>query len=313
MNRIDLHTHSSRSDGTLTPAQLIREAYDAGLYAVALTDHDTADGLLEARAAADKLLEANDTLPESTSVTTKKPRAASAGKELPATPHPFEFIPGIELSVSYMERELHIVGLYLDISSKAFHEALFKLQENRNGRNEKMIARMQAAGIDITMEKLYADQGEGVKTRANFARYLLAHGYIKTIQEGFDKYLEAGKPFYVPREYMSPQGAIDLIHSVGGIAILAHPLLYHFSMAGLETALLGLSSMGLDGMEVYYAMNTPYDTAAMKKLAQKYKLLPSGGSDFHGSNKPHIRLGAGRGSLYIPEDVLNVQKAYLKR
>ena len=284
MNRIDLHTHSNKSDGTLSPSELVQEAYASGLYAVALTDHDTADGLSEAI--------------ESWKSLEKK--------------HPFEFIPGIELAVSYMERELHIVGLYLDIESKGFKEALTRLQVNRNARNEKMIARMQAAGIDITMESLCSDQGPGVKTRANFARYLLNHGYIKTIQEGFDKYLDVGKPFYIPREYLSPQDAINLIHCARGLAILAHPLLYHFSLQALEIAVHGLKLMGLDGIEAYYSMNSHYDTVNMKKLAAKNRLILSGGSDFHSSNKPHIKLGLGRGNLYIPEDVLKIQKEYLK-
>lgn len=285
MNKVDLHTHSNQSDGTLSPRELIQKAFHMGLQAIALTDHDTADGLFEAQKTASSL----------------------------CREHNFEFIPGIELSVSYKEKELHIVGLHLNIHSKNFINELKKLQENRNNRNLKMITIMQKAGIDITMEKLNEDQGTGVLTRANFSRYLLNHGYIKSIQEGFDKYLEAGKPFYVPREYMSPESAIKLIHNVHGLAVLAHPLLYHFSPQELDAAVASLKSLGIDAMEIYYSMNTVSDTVAMKKLAQKYDLIPSGGSDFHGSNKPHIGLGTGRGQLYIPEDIVALQKDYLRK
>lgn len=285
METIDLHTHSNRSDGTLSPAQVVEQAFDMGLLAVALTDHDTADGLAEA-----------------------KRRAAAL-----ASRRPFEFIPGIELSVSYMEKELHIVGLYLDTDSPEFAAALAALQQNRDARNEKMIRIMQQAGIDITMGKLRRDQGDGVLTRANFASYLLHTGVIASIQEGFDKYLENGRPFYVPRQYMSPAAAIALIHSVHGLAVLAHPLLYHFTDSALDAAVAHLAGLGLDGLETWYSMNTGYDLQRMKKLADKYGLVYSGGSDFHGSNKPHIKLGRGRGRLHIPADILLPQKAALKK
>lgn len=285
METIDLHTHSNRSDGTLSPAQVVEQAFDMGLFAVALTDHDTADGLAEA-----------------------KRRARDLGRK-----RPFEFIPGIELSVSYMEQELHIVGLYLDTDSPEFAAALAALQRNRDTRNEKMIQIMQRAGIPITMGGLRQDQGDGVLTRANFASYLLHTGVIASIQEGFDKYLGAGKPFYVPRQYMSPAAAMELIHSVHGLAILAHPLLYHFTDNALDTAVAHLAGLGLDGLEAWYSMNTGYDLQRMKKLADKYGLVYSGGSDFHGSNKPHIKLGRGRGRLHIPADILLPQKAALQK
>lgn len=276
MKTIDLHVHSNQSDGTYTPTEIIEAAIKSGLSAVALTDHDTADGILEACDAAHRL-----------------------GKDID-----FEFIPGIELSVSYEDKELHIVGLYLDTSGDAFEQALHTLRENREQRNYKMIERMQKAGIDITMKKLRAQQGDGVLTRANFAHYLLHVGFIRSIQEGFDKYLSPGKPFYVPREYMEPKDAIDLIHSVGGVAILAHPLLYHFDDAGLDKAVAYLKELGLDGMETWYSMNIGYDLQRLKKIADKHNLVYSGGSDFHGDNKPHITIGRGRGNLFVPADIL---------
>lgn len=286
MKTIDLHTHSNASDGTLTPAQVVREAYEAGLSAVALTDHDTADGLEEAAQAAKDILACD--------------RSAD-----------FQFVPGIELSVSYKNHELHLVGLHLDIYSEGFSRALKKLQNNRDQRNEKMIQKMQSAGMDITMDALRADQGGGVLTRANFASYMLHKGYISSVQEGFDKYLDRGKAFYVPREYLSPKEAIDLIHNASGLAILAHPLLYGMNMAQLEEALSELTRLGLDGLEAYYSMNHDHDTVHMKTLAQRHGLLLSGGSDFHGANKPHIKIGRGRGNLFVPAQILKTQENYL--
>lgn len=284
VNKIDLHTHSTKSDGTLTPTQLIQKAVQIGLEAIALTDHDTVEGVLEADQEAHRV-----------------------------TQEPFEFIPGVELSVSYQGQELHIVGLYLDIHTDHFGEVLGHLQENRERRNYKMIQKMQDAGIDISMEKLRAEQGNGVLTRGNFARYLKNHGYIQTIQEGFDRYLSPGKPFYVLREYMSYQSAIDTIHAAGGLAFLAHPVMYHMSEEKLEAAIREFKDCGIDGIETYYSVNTPADTENALKLAQKYDLIRSGGSDFHGSNKPHISLGSGQGDLYIPADVLMQQRNYLKK
>ncbi len=287
MKTIDLHTHSNASDGTLTPGQVVLEAYEAGLSAVALTDHDTADGLEEAALAAKDIL-AHDKTAD------------------------FQFIPGIELSVSYKDHELHLVGLHLDLHSEGFALALKKLQDNRDQRNEKMIQKMQAAGMDITMGALQADQGGGVLTRANFASYMLHKGYISSVQEGFDKYLDRGKAFYVPREYLSPKEAIDLIHNANGLAILAHPLVYGMNMAQLEDAVSDLTRLGLDGLEAYYSMNHDHDTVHMKTLAQKHGLILSGGSDFHGANKPHIKIGRGRGNLFVPAQILEIQKNYCK-
>ena len=135
--------------------------------------------------------------------------------------------------------------------------------------------------------------------------------YIKTIQEGFDKYLDRDKPFFIPREYLSPQEAIHLIHQARGLAVLAHPLVYGMDISTLEKAVFHLAGLGLDGLEAYYSMNRGHDTVHMKTLAKKYRLVLSGGSDFHGDNKPHIKIGRGRGNLYVPAQILEQQKAYL--
>lgn len=273
MQKIDLHTHSNKSDGSLSPSQLMEAAKDAGLAAIALTDHDTIEGLPEAKMAAVR--------------------------------YGIELVPGIELAASYKNMEVHIVGLDINMESAALNDALELIQDSRNQRNLEMVSIMQEHGIDITMDKLQELEGEAVLTRANFANYLVHTGFVKTTDEAFKKYIGHGDIFYVPRKRITPRDAVRLILTAGGIPVLAHPLLYKFSKPQLEECLAELKKDGLEGLEVYYSMNAPGDDNRMRHLADKYKLSYSGGSDFHGTYKPHIQLGTGRGSLCIPYDVLS--------
>lgn len=278
MKIIDLHTHSNKSDGSMTPTELILHAKACGLSAIALTDHDTADGICEARAAAQKA--------------------------------DIEFIAGIEFAAYYKEKEIHIVGLFIDETNEAFAAATKQMAEERNERNLRIIQQMQAAGIDISAEALYAEEGSGILTRANFANCLLRRGIVSSINEAFKKYLDYGKPFYVPRKKMPAGSAISHIHHAGGIAVLAHPLLYHFSDTELDTCVAALKNDGIDALESYYSRNALFDTGRLKALAAKYGLLNSGGSDFHGTYKPDIAIGRGTGNLVVPYDVLEKLKAY---
>ena len=273
MERIDLHTHSYFSDGSLSPTEVMKAAKEAGLKAVALTDHDTIDGVRE---------------------------AMTAAKELD-----IECIPGIELSAYYKSLEVHIVGLFLNLNDPKLHERLAAFREIRENRNTRMLEKMQAAGVDITMEKLRAVEGDAIITRANIARYLLHIGYIQSIPEAFDKYLSPGMPFFVQKTGVTPKDAIDAIRENGGIAILAHPLTYKFSHAELIECIETLKSYGLEGIETYYSTFSEADHRDMKRLADRYGLLHSGGSDFHGNVKPHIQIGKGRGHLVIPYDLLD--------
>lgn len=273
MKTIDLHTHSKISDGSMQPEELIAYAAAKGLSAVALTDHDTAAGLERAENA-----------------------ALSCG---------IEFIPGIELSAYYAEREVHIVGLFINYRNQAFLEKIHTVSHAREIRNLEMIKIMQAHGIDITSEKLKASEGKGILTRANFAAYLEKTGVVSSYQEAFDRFLEKGKPFYVPRKKLTPKDAIDAILSAGGIPVLAHPLLYKFSDDALDRCVLELKSLGIKALEVYYSRNFGTDTLRMKALADKYGLYYSGGSDFHGTYKPDIDIGTGTGSLVVPYEVLD--------
>ena len=273
MKRIDLHTHSNASDGSCTPTEVMEAAAAAGLAAVALTDHDTMKGVPEALKAAKKLN--------------------------------IECISGIELSAVYGSgREVHIVGLFLDPKDPLLAQRLEAFQQIREQRNLRMIEKMQAAGVDITMEKLRAVEGDAVITRANLARYLVHVGYAASIKEVFDKYLSPGMPFYVPKTGVTPKDAVRAICDGSGMAILAHPLLYGFTPAQLDACIESLKSYGLRGIETYYSTYSPADERNMKRLADRHQLLWSGGSDFHGSVKPHIQIGKGMGNLVIPYDVL---------
>lgn len=276
MNTVDLHTHSNASDGTCTPTEVVRRAFQNGLKAVALTDHDTISGIDEALATAQTLN------------------------------HQIQVIPGTELSVAYKDSDIHIVGLFIDHHNTAFQQMTSLLIQRREERNEKMISNLQKAGIPISMAALKEDNPDTVVTRAHFARFLVENNIVKTPQDAFRKYLDTSTPYYVPREYIQPEEGIALIRQAGGIPILAHPMHYKLSPNELEVLLQRLIKAGLTGIEVLYSNHTPKDESYARRLAKKYHLLPSGGSDFHGSNKPAIDIGTGRGNLKVPYSYLEV-------
>lgn len=274
MNTIDLHVHSNCSDGTLSPTELVQLAKQTGLTAFALTDHDNTNGLAEALLAADQLS--------------------------------LEVIPGIEFSTRFMERDIHIVGLEPDWQSQDFQEQLQLYRQGRNQRNQEVIQKMRSDGIDISCKKMHALYGKDtILTRAHFARYLTEHGHVATISDAFQLYLNEGGRYFVPREKITPFEVTKLIRSYHGIPILAHPFQYHFSDQELRELLRQLCQCGLIGIEVYYSTHTKEQTEYLQKLAQEFDLLPSGGSDFHGLNKPDISLGIGKGNLSIPYELLN--------
>lgn len=275
---IDLHVHSTFSDGTNTPKELVTLAKESGLSAFALTDHDTIAGLSSACIAAE-----------------------SAGIEL---------IPGIELSTDYEGNEVHILGYYFNEKNPAFLKKLEEFIDSRNGRNEKMVRLLQKEGFDITMEELCEEHPNSVITRAHFARYLVDHGMAKDISTVFSKYLGDNCRCYVPREKIDPFEAVSLIRLGGGVAFFAHPVLCRMNQNRLKAFIAKLKDHGLTGIEAIYSANSPEDERNLKRLAREYDLLISGGSDYHGSNKPYLRLGVGRGNLYVPDEILmDIKKA----
>ena len=285
MRAIDLHTHTAKSDGSFSPTELVDYAIEKKLAAVAITDHDTIDGLDEAI----------------THAVTLREKGVSD----------IEVIPGIEFSTKYEKQDVHIVGLYIAYDSPVFLEPLNAFVNSRTNRNIKMCENLQSAGIDITYEKLQARFPDAVITRAHYASYLLEQGYVKSRQDAFSQYLGDHTKYFVPREKVTPSQAVALILQAGGVPILAHPPLYHMGQERLDALTASLKEDGLMGIEAFYSTYTNQDVRDMQHLARKYDLLLSGGSDFHGANKPGLDLGCGYGKLYVPEDLLTEMKKRL--
>ncbi len=292
---IDLHVHSTRSDGTYSPTELVDYAIEKNLKAFALTDHDTVDGLEEAVSYAAKL----------------RADYITAGNLELAENVP-EIVPGIELSSEYEGKDIHIVGLFIDYTHPAFCEYLIQFIESRDLRNEKICKLLQEAGMDITYDALQEEFPGSVITRAHYAKYMLNHGYIKSMKEAFDRYIGDHCPYYIPREKVTPAQAVELILQADGVPVLAHPILYGMGSARLDAVVRELKDAGLMGIEAIYSTYTAADERQIRSLASKYNLLISGGSDFHGSNKPDLDLGVGYGQLYVHDSVLDDIRATRK-
>ncbi len=272
MEIVDLHVHSTKSDGSYTPAQLVDYALTKGLTAFALTDHDTTEGIDEAiNAATDKNI---------------------------------EVIPGIEFSTEYEGKDIHIIGLYIDYKGDNFQHYLKQFQASRTLRNKKMCQKLTEHGIPLTYENLIEYFPGAVITRAHYAKYLWEKGYVSNMKQAFERYIGDHAPCFLPREKVTPTQAIELILSSGGIPILAHPTLYHLSSRRLEQLIKTLKEAGLIAIECIYSTYSPAEERHMKALALKYDLLPSGGSDFHGTTKPGLDLAVGYGKLFIPYEIL---------
>ena len=311
MLAVDLHVHSNRSDGSFTPTQLVDYACEKGLAAFALTDHDTIDGLEEAERYADMLR--RDRAGDAAGV--EGQNAAPWAKRLindsgAAVP---EVIPGIEFSTEYQGHDIHVLGLYIDYHNSAFVQKLRDFVDSRTLRNRKMCRLLTEAGLPVAYEALLAEFPDAVITRAHYAKYMLNHGYVKSMSDAFDRYIGDHCPCFVPREKVTPVDAVKLILSAGGIPILAHPVLYHMSDEDLDTLTVLLAEAGLVALEAIYSTYTAFDERKMRALARKYNLLVSGGSDFHGANKPGLDLGTGYGSLYVPYSVLRDIKEVIKK
>jgi hypothetical protein len=288
MLKADLHAHSTASDGTDAPADLARLAKDAGLGCFALTDHDTTAGLVEAAAGAKK--------------------------------HKLTFIPGIELSASPnldrpsltdepedagLRGNVHILGYHIRHDAPDLARIAQQQREAREQRNPAMIEKLQALGVRIEYEEVLAaagaeaHDGGGSVGRPHIAQVMLSKGYVKSIHEAFAKYLGVGGAAYTRRDRLSAGEAIDAIHAAGGAAVLAHPVQMALDKAGIEHAIARLAAIGLDGVETLHSDHEPADTQFLTALADRFDLITTGGSDYHGSRKT-IRLG----SVLAPEDAL---------
>ncbi|MBR5590698.1 MAG: PHP domain-containing protein [Anaerotignum sp.] len=268
---VDLHVHSTASDGTYTPEEVAKLAKTIGLSAIALTDHDTIDGL-------DTFQKAGNTLG-------------------------IETIAGIEFAALWEKHhrpEIHIVGLGFDPDHPALLERMKDIQTSRDIRNQKMCEKLSSIGLHISLDEVAANAGGEIITRAHFANVLLKKGYITKKEDAFSRYISTGLPGYVEREFLSPELCIRTIKEAGGAAVLAHPTLYGLNMNQLEELCEELIPYGLDGIECQYSTYSSAETKTITALAEKMNLLPSGGSDFHGKNKPNIHLGSGKSNLAIP-------------
>ena len=272
---IDLHAHTTASDGDQSPTDLVRLAREAGLAALGVTDHDTTAGLAE---------------------------ATQAGKT-----YGVEIVPGVELSAEVDRGQCHLLGYLIDPDAPELLTRLQHIRDHRDQRNAKIVARFRdEIGFDITLEEVEAVAGGAVVARPHFARVLLDRGYVKSMQEAFDEYLANGARAYVDRDRLQPGEAIDLIHRAGGLAILAHPNNLKRTRAGTENKIASLKSLGLDGIEARYNRHTPEDTSFYLDLARRMNLLTSGGSDYHGpSVKATVFLGHVEGEKPAPYAVLD--------
>lgn len=270
---VDLHSHSTASDGSEKPAALIEQALQIGLTALALTDHDTQDGVADAKLAAD-----------------------ATGLEL---------IAGTELSLEYDVGGMHLVVLWLEPGPGPLQDRLLELRHGRGQRNEMIAQRLTELGMPVTAEEILHEGGSGSIGRPHIAAVMMRKGYVESIDEAFELWLTSGKPAYIGRPRLSPEEAIQLARASGGVPVLAHPHTLGINraheMADLLTRLIGA---GLVGLEAYYAGYRRHEREGYADLARRFGLVPAGGSDFHGTYKPGLSLGTGYGDLIVPDVVV---------
>jgi predicted metal-dependent phosphoesterase TrpH len=270
---IDLHTHSTASDGSLSPARLVALAAEQGLTALALTDHDSVGGLEEAAAA-----------------------AASAA--------PLRFIRGVEIEIAFDPGEFHLLGLGLGPIGAELSEALARLYAAREDRNGRILERAREAGIAVTMDELRMIAGDGALGRPHIAQLLVERKAVKTRQQAFDLYLGKGRPWYEPKETLSLEEAIRLVKGTGGLAVAAHPLSLFVSWGRLETIMDEWKEAGVDGIEAYHPAAKLGQCKRLERMARERGLLVTAGSDFHGDIRPERKLGRTAGNLVIEDRYL---------
>jgi len=276
MSRIDLHLHTTHSDGSLSPGEVLHLAHKAGVTALAVTDHDIVSGI---------------------------PEAIETGAELG-----IEVIPGVEISSRVGNSELHILGYFLQWQDPELNQRLATLRASRHRRNPQIVERLRALGLDVTYEEVRALAGTDSVGRPHIARILMDKKYVTSAKDAFDRYLADGRPAYVARELPKPEEAIAWIKAAGGVAVLAHPTWAKVSGEGLNALVTTLKAEGLGGIEVHYSTHTKRQTREYLDLAKRLNLLITGGSDFHGITKPDIEVGTGRGGLKVSEKLLEPLK-----
>ena len=271
IQRVDLHTHTCASDGTDTPAELVENARKAGLAAVAITDHDTLSGLDEAQ------------------------RTAAQFNDI-------EFVRGVEVSTGTDQGEMHIVGLWVPKDCEPLENALAAMRARRGERNQRILEKLATLDIHLTMEDVLREAGGESVGRPHIARALITKGYVKTITEAFDKYLGSTGKAYLPKDVMNPEEAVSVMSRIGCSVFIAHPMLKPYPPGWIDEFVKRLLPFGLCGIEAWHSEHTEADSRAVIALARRFHLCVSGGSDYHGKNKPRIQLGTGYGSLFVTTD-----------
>ncbi len=270
---IDLHVHSTASDGLLSPSDVVALAASKCITVLGLTDHDTTQGIDEALAA--------------------------------GAAHGVEVIPGIELSTSVDAGELHMLGYLIDHHSLVLSARLSEFRESRRGRAVRIVEQLNEIGVDIELRRVQALAGAGSIGRAHVARAMVEAGVVTSTDEAFERFLARGRPAYVPRSRLTPVEAVQLVHLAGGAAVLAHPL----SVDDLAAVLPELAAAGLEGLEVYYSLYNTEQQTHLAEVARRFGLVPTGGSDFHGSGE---REGREIGTAPVPTDTVErLRKARL--
>lgn len=278
MNAIDLHSHTTASDGLLTPSQLIELAAEVGLEAIAVTDHDSTEGLAEAQETGERL--------------------------------GVEIIPGVELSCDVPEGELHMLGYFPRHEEPWFQAEMQRLRDGRVGRAEGMARRLTELGYPVSFQRIQDLAGDGAIGRPHVAQALIEAGHVRTKAEAFDRFIGRNGPAYVERAKLTPAEACRLIRRAGGLPVFAHPFIVlangrTLEPLAVEESLPELVAAGLAGLEIYYPYYTPVHVDRLLALARRFDLIATGGSDFHGAGS----AGAPLGSVYVPRKCLSALKA----
>jgi len=270
---IDLHTHSTASDGSCPPRRLVALAVEARLSAIALTDHDTLAGIEEASLC-----------------------GQSAG---------IRIIPGVEIEIASDNGEFHLLGLALGGERSSLETALAAVREHRRGRNARMVAKFQRAGFPVTLGELGGIAGGEIVSRAHFAQLLVEKGIVGSIEAAFSGYIGKGREFYEPKACLGLSEAVSLIAQAGGAAVIAHPVSLGIRGAALRRLLRDCRDLGVSGIEAWHPNHTLKETAGFARMARALGMIITGGSDFHGEHMPHRRLGFTSGGRAIPDSLLD--------
>ncbi|MBO8167676.1 MAG: PHP domain-containing protein [Thermoanaerobacteraceae bacterium] len=272
---VDLHTHTTASDGALSPKQLVAKAINCGLEGIAITDHDTIGGVEEALAAA-------------------------RGKS-------FIVIPGIEFSTDWNDEEVHVLGYFIDYRNSRLLQLLEKLEESRWRRGQKMVRKLNNAGLTVDWNQVAAMAENGVVGRPHVAQVLVEAGYVSSIAEAFEKYLGKGRPGYVPRFKLTPRDAVREVKNAGGIPVLAHP-----GLLKRQEKLTEVLTWGFAGIEVYYPEHSKEQTKYFNKLAEQHNLIATGGSDYHGETREKNFLGAATVAKEVVQKLLDLREGRIQ-